>query len=76
MGVSIFNRGSSYRLRIRYKGYKDFSLTFHTLEDAEKWAEEHADDYTENPDKYHKWADANRESIKKNGIFHTMKKLK
>lgn len=75
MGASVWKHGSSYRLRIRFKGYKDLAITFHDPIRAKRWAEEHLSSYMLNPDKYHIWLKKNRDSMRRNGIFHEMIKI-
>lgn len=61
----------SYRVRIRQQGLRQLYLTFRDKEQAIKWLEEHEECYLENPEPYIRWLEANRKSIKENGIYHT-----
>lgn len=70
MGATIQKIGNAYRVRFRYKELNDLSINFKDLEEAQKWSDENEDKYLENPDKYHKWLDKNRISLKKKGLFH------
>jgi len=70
MGATIIKKGNSYRVRFRYKGLKDLSINFKSLEIARKWIEEHEEKYIENPDSYHKWLEKNRNSLRSKGFFH------
>lgn len=76
MGISIIKRGPSYRLRLRYKGYIDFSLTFKTYKQAEEWGLRNEEEYLKNPEKYHKWAKKNRKSVREKNIFHKMTEIR
>jgi hypothetical protein len=76
MGASFLKRGPSWRMRFRKKGYKELSINFHTLEEAQFWANNHYNSWLENPQKYEEWTVKNRQSIKKKGIFHRLVNLK
>ena len=59
-----------YRVRLRPINLPCISLTFSSLDEAEKWIEEHEQKYIEDPETYQRWIQANRKSIKEKGIFH------
>ena len=61
---------TKYRIRLRPTNLPVLSLTFSTIEEAKEWIEEHEQKYIENPEVYQQWIKQNRESMKKNGIFH------
>ncbi len=70
MGATIIKRGNAFRVRFRYKGLKDLSLTFRRLDEALTWIHENEDKYLENPEGYHRWICKNRISLREKGVFH------
>lgn len=70
MGATILKRGNTYRVRLRYKGLKDLSITFKDFETASEWIETHEERYLEDPDFYHNWIDKIRECLENKGFFY------
>ena len=67
---SLVNGLPSYRVRIRPLDKTEMQLTFHDLKQAEQWLADNQDDYYSDPTPYLAWLKANRESMRRNGIFH------
>lgn len=70
--IQLRPRGQSicYRAIIRPKKWRPFTITFHTLQEAKEWLKKHEKLYIEDPHKYRNWIKINRESLRRNGIFH------
>ncbi len=61
---------NTFRVIVRPKGCKAFTITFSSIKKAKDWLEEHEDSYRMNSESYKAWHKANVQSMRKNGIFH------
>jgi hypothetical protein len=62
----VLKDGSSYyRIRVRIKGLRFFSLTFDNRESAAEWIEKNEEEFVKNPNVYIEW---------KKGVYFKMKK--